>query len=648
MRSFAALFGAVLCLAVCPAVAQAPTEASPNLGGTSWRLVKFQSSDGTVLTPDDPNKYTIAFNPNGTPNIRLDCDRGRGAGKVTTSSQPQPDPLALTRAMCLPGSLRDGIVKHWGSYAIRDGHLFLLLAADGGSYEFEPLGAANPPPTAKSPPPSIDPTLVRIDSGMVRGVVVGDVISFKGIPYARPPVGALRWRVPQLPKPWRGVRDANAFGPSCMQPEIENVSEDCLTLNVWRPAALGPPFPVMVWIHGGALVRGGAPMYPADALARQGVVAVTIQYRLGRLGFFAHPALDEESPHDLYGNYGFMDQLAALEWVQRNAAAFGGDPKSVTLFGESAGGGSVLVHLTSPLSRGLFHRAVLQSPGMPAARAKTIPVSELAAAEEIAVDYARSEGVTGDGAAALEQLRSLPATRLIEGASGPEVLAALADGRLVPGMAMAILDGRQIVEPPESALAAGHQAMVPILVGANDRDLGLGIANSKDELFTLFGRHADEARRLYDPRGDQLLEELKVQVFADRMMVEPARHLADEMVRAGQPTWWYRFSYVAESQRGVAKGALHGMEIPYVFCIPAAHVGDKVTPDDKWMGDLASGYWVQFAKTGDPNGGGRPLWPPHDPTVDRVINFTNSGVIVGTDPLRARLDLWERVLSEGD
>lgn len=188
--------------------------------------------------------------------------------------------------------------------------------------------------------------------------------------------------------------------------------------------------------------------------------------------------------------------------------------------------------------------------------------------------------------------------------------------------------------------------MVPVMVGTNDRDLGSGVAETKDDLFALFGEHAGEARALYDPTGNEALDELKQQVLADRTLVEPSRHLADEMVRIGQPTWWYRFSYVAESLRAQWKGAAHGFETPYAFNIPAAHVGDKVTDADKAMGVLASAYWVAFAKSGDPNGDGRPEWPRHDPASDKVINFTNSGVVVGPDPIKARLDVWKKVLGK--
>jgi para-nitrobenzyl esterase len=432
-----------------------------------------------------------------------------------------------------------------------------------------------------------EPAVVEVEGGTVRGLAVNGVICWKGIPYAAPPVGNLRWRVPQPVRPWQGVREAKAFGPAAMQTDPVEKSEDCLTLNVWRPATAARPLPVMVWIHGGAMVHGSAAIYPADALAAKGVIVVTMNFRLGRLGYFAHPALAAEAP-GVRGNYGFMDQRAALLWVQHNIAVFGGDPKQVTIFGESAGGGSVLAHLVSPMSRGLFARAILQSPGTPGARAQVIPSSDLVTAERIAVDYARSLGVKGDGAAALEQLCALPPEKLVEGVSAPETLAALSAGTVPPGMAMSIIDGQFLIEPPEAALAAGRQAMVPVIIGANDRDLALGTANSKDELFAIFGPDAERARSLYDPRGDQTLGELKQQVFADKTLVEPTRHFADEMSRSGQPVWLYRFAYVSEAQRGQLMGALHGFEIPFTINIPAALTGKKRhRPTRRWEISLA-------------------------------------------------------------
>jgi para-nitrobenzyl esterase len=515
------------------------------------------------------------------------------------------------------------------SFAASDGSVMMVLSVRNLSLAAALVSTSVGP--AVSEAEQVAPTVVTIDAGTVRGIAADGIIRFKGIPYAAPPVGPLRWRAPQPMKTWQGIRAAEQFGPSCMQPRDLAASEDCLTLNIWRPAAtLVAPLPVMVWIHGGALEVGGSTDISGDTLARQGVIVVSMNYRLGRLGFFAHPALLAETPDELHGNYGYMDQLSALQWIKRNISAFGGDPSAVTIFGESAGGGSVVVHLTSPLSRGLFQRAIMQSAAIPTSRAKVTPLTELTAAEQMAVEYARSIKVEGDGQTALNALRALPARKLVEGASRT-------------GLAGAIRDGKLVVETPEAVLAAGGQAMVPVIIGANDRDLGIGVATSKQALFALFGPDADEAGKLYESKGDQTFDELKQQAFVDKTMFEPARHLADEMVRAGQPAWVYRFSYVPEAERGEVKGALHAREIAYAFGNPAAQVGGKATAADKAMGELVSAYWVSFGKSGDPNGERRPEWPQHKPGASKIIDFTNKGAIVGPDPLEARLDLWEKL-----
>jgi len=490
---------------------------------------------------------------------------------------------------------------------------------------------------------------VRIDSGMLRGERSGTVLSFKGIPYAAPPVGRLRWRNPTPVQKWTGVRDARNFGPSCMQTDDVPKSEDCLTLNVWRPAKhFERSLPVMVWIYGGALVHGNTAQYPGNQLAAQRVVFVSMNYRMGRLGFFAHPGLIAESPGEPVGNYGYMDQLAALRWVQQNIRAFGGDPTKVTIFGESAGGGSVMAHMISPLSRGLFQAAILQSPTLPTARARSLQQPSLKQAEKIALDYAKALGIAGSASAALAALRALPAEKLTEGASAQAVLTGMSTGKPVVGVSGPIVDGRFLLETPEAAFAAGRQASVPVIVGTNSHGLGIGQAASKDDLFQMFGEHAAEARALYDPDNQETLDALKQQVLADKTVIEPSRHLADEMLRAGQPTWWYRFSYVAEALRNdpTWKGIPHGSEFPYTFDIPAALVKGKVTPADWAMAALASAYWVDFATKGDPNGGSRPNWPIYDPNVDKVMRFTNDGALVAPDPLKRRLDLWQRYWNE--
>lgn len=215
----------------------------------------------------------------------------------------------------------------------------------------------------------------------------------------------------------------------------------------------------------------------------------------------------------------------------------------------------------------------------------------------------------------------------------------------VAGISGSIIDGRFLAEAPEAAFSAGHQAKGPVIVGANNHELGVGAARTKDDLFDYFGDRATEARRLYDPNGNQSLKELRQQVLADRTLVEPSRHFAFHMIRAGQPTWWYRFSYVAEALRSDPKWreTLHSFEIPYVFDIPAAVVRDRVTDADREMGKLASAYWVSFAKSADPNGEDRPKWLMHGPAKDEVVDFSNEGIVVGPDPLRPRLDLWKTV-----
>ena len=386
-------------------------------------------------------------------------------------------------------------------------------------------------------------------------------------------------------------------------------------------------------------------MYPGDALARQGIVFVSFNYRLGRLGFFGHPALAREAPDDLRGNYGYMDQIAALQWVQRNIAAFGGDPNNVTVAGESAGGGSVLVLLTSLLARGLFQRAILESPNMPGARAVAGPMRELAAAESIAVQYAHSLGIEGDDQAALAKLRAVPADTLAAGTE--DYLLSIFGGPEVPGLSHSIIDGRLVVEAPEAVLRAGKQTMVPVVVGANDHDLAASPAQTKDALFAQFGPLASQARKLYDPNGDVSFKDLTQAIVADETIIEPSRYLAELMAKAGQPAYFYRFSYVPEALREKTHGATHGAEIPFALGAVSALMKNKASKADLAMADTISGYWVDFVKNGDPNGRGRPAWPRYNPATGEVLNITNTGVACGPDPLKARLDLWRAIWEQG-
>jgi para-nitrobenzyl esterase len=496
-------------------------------------------------------------------------------------------------------------------------------------------------------------TEVRTDRGLVRGQVSDDVLSFKGIPFAAPPTGVNRWREPQPVRSWKGVLEASVYAHDCMQkpmssdaaPLGSSPSEDCLYLNIWRPAKAprSAKLPVMVWIYGGGFVNGGSSpaVYDGSAFAKRGVVFVSFNYRIGRFGFFAHPALTlEAGPDGMVANYGYMDQIAALQWVQRNIAAFGGDPAEVTLFGESAGGISVLAMLTSPAVKdlGLFNKAIVESGG---GRDPLLPMRRmredrpgLASAQSIGIAFAKANGITGGGADALRALRALPADKVV---AGMDMMSAMND-TFVGGP---VLDGKIVIGVPNEIYAERRQLAVPLMIGANSADLGLPSWKEKAQLFATFGKNKQAAQEQYDPAGNADFTSVALQVAGDTLMVEPARLIARLSSAQGSPTYEYRFSYVAESMRKEWPGAPHATEIPFVFDTLSARYGDKTSSSDRATANAALSYWVAFAKTGNPGNAGGPMWPRYNAAADEMLEFTNTEPRACADPWSRRLDLIE-------
>ena len=479
---------------------------------------------------------------------------------------------------------------------------------------------------------------VTVEAGKLDGRVMDGVQAFRGIPYVAAPVGPLRWRPPQPAPAWSGVRDATQFGndglqhplpkfidPGSGQPE----SEDCLYANVWAPAD-GARHPVMVWIHGGGFTIGSGAMAVSDgaARARQGVVVVTLNYRLGRFGFFAHPALTADRPDEPTGNYALMDQIAALAWVKRNIAAFGGDPGNVTLFGESAGGGSVIALMGSPAARGLFNRAIVESGG----GRDELPTLDKPSADAPA-GYSAGLGFAAKaGASDAAALRALPADKVL-GDLG------FMNNRNRADYAGMVIDGTIVTGDPSAIFARGAEAPVPLIIGFNSSELGGAkafMAGATKEAAARFGAQEPALRKVYDPGGGG--DGLATNLLSDVIFAEPARLLARAHAKAGHPTWLYQFSYVAEAKRAKEPGAGHATEIAYVFDSIGA-TDPKATAQDRAAARVASAYWVSFATKGTP--GGPTAWPRYDAASDTLLDFSPAGAAPLSGRTRARLDFLE-------
>jgi len=482
---------------------------------------------------------------------------------------------------------------------------------------------------------------VIVTGGEVLGSITNDGLKkFLGIPYAAPPEGRFRWAPPQPVKPWLGTRDATRYSAQCMQPrptslfymsQRDNQSEDCLYLNVWtRAISADDALPVMVWIHGGALQEGAGELYPGDRLTREGVVLVTLNYRLGPLGFFAHPELTRENDGHS-GNQGYLDQIAALRWVQANIRKFGGDPENVTIFGESAGSWSVNVLQASPLARGLFHRVIGQS------GARLLPLSELTRTTTFAPS-AESHGLltveqlTGDAATSLQALRDLPAKQILARYWESQDLAwnfdalTIVDGHVLP---------RQIIE----IFRTGEQADVPVLAGSLADEsvtfLPPDVAASSPDYCKLLVEMAvarlPEVGDVTDHYPCDTPRQANLSYIAfetDLVFTQQARAWAAAMQTVESPAylyWWERSPPLAGDRR---LGAFHAGEIPYVFgcfgeCSIFGFSVDDVVSERRFS-DTVIGMWTNFAKTGNPSMGNTQSWLPYRQQSPRIMVFSEA------------------------
>jgi para-nitrobenzyl esterase len=478
---------------------------------------------------------------------------------------------------------------------------------------------------------------VSVEGGSVQGAVEDGLTVYRGIPFAAPPVGDLRWKPPQPVKPWAGVLQANQFAKACFQssaaipmldlPAIE-VSEDCLYLNVWTPAkSAAEKLPVMVWIHGGGFFGGATlyDLYSGEELAQMGVVYVSLTYRLGKFGFLAHPELSAESPNKVSGNYGLLDQIAGLQWVRNNIAAFGGDPDNVTIFGESAGGISVAALASSPLAQGLFHRAISQSGGFLGLPGEG-PLQSLAAAEQSGLEFAKSVA-----AAALADLRKIAAD---------DIYKASREG-------WPIIDGYVIPDEQYKLYQAGRYNDVPILTGTNSNEGGLFSRPTtpeqhKADIERRFGDYAGAVLKLYPGATPEQAAKSAGDIMRDTTFAWPTWAWARLQSQTGQSAAYLYFfdqSLPAATGAPVTAGANHGAEMPYMF----KHLRQRKTPwrpEDYQLSEAMAHYWVNFARSGDPNGGDLPVWPVYKEGEPTVMYFKDKPY-TGPVPNREQLQLWE-------
>lgn len=448
--------------------------------------------------------------------------------------------------------------------------------------------------------------------GQLLGNVEGEVASFRGLAYAAPPIGPWRWAPPQPTAESREMRTAYDFAAPCLQPALPRAAEDCLTLNVYRPFGVDGPLPVMVFIHGGGFVAGTAndALFEGARLAQGGVIVVTVNYRLGALGWLLLPGETES------GNLGLMDQIAALQWVRDNIAAFGGDSGNVTLFGSGAGATSVALLMLSAPARGLFQKAILQSV------AARFPLRSARQAAEVGAIFRAALGIEPDPRAATPaQLMTAERRLLAQEASS----------------FMPAVDGRWITEDIATGFARGHQSRIPLLVGSNDDETRPDGERDVRDAMASAGLAAEEQARLYPGVADR--GEIAARTYTDKVFSEPARMLARSHAATGAPVFRYRLGAGTDARSAGAAGG-HGRDLQFVFGVEGVPGAGVLSRADREIAGTMRRYWINFARSGDPNGPDLPRWDAAED--DRLLLITAARIASGTDPCPACLDRLAR------
>jgi para-nitrobenzyl esterase len=480
---------------------------------------------------------------------------------------------------------------------------------------------------------------------------------FRGIPFAAPPVGDLRWKAPQPAAKWEGVRKGDEFGPRCMQAPIYSdmifrdkkdnpVSEDCLYLNVWTPAKSNQENrAVMVWFYGGGFQAGSSsePRYDGENFAKKGIIVVSVNYRLGLFGFYSHPELSKESGHGASGNYGLMDQIAGLQWVKRNIAAFGGDPNKVTIAGESAGSASVSAAMASPLAAGLFRSAIGESGGFFSRGKGGLSMNSLAETEQTGAKFAASIG-----AKSLADMRAKSAGELLAAAQKDK------ESRFWPSV-----DGYVISEKVSEIFAKGQQAQVPLLAGWNSEESAFGVVLSKEkttpETFAAqvqkqYGDKAPDVMKLYPAKTDEEARRAAIDLASDLFIAYSTWEWIDSQYKTGHaPVYRYLFERTppasdATKIGGVSSalfGARHACEIEYVFGALKSQP-NPWEPTDFKISDAISSYWANFTKTGDPNGAGMPKWPAYRSGDKYPVMHFGAEIAAAPEVHRERYEYWRQ------